>query len=63
MNELKADRTHLRDNSTHGQTPATDYDSSLIVAALGKAEPQISTAVRQKFDFDLELELDLDPNL
>ncbi len=49
--KLKADRPHPRDYSTHRQTPRTDNDSSLLFPALGKAEPLISTAVRQKFDF------------
>ncbi len=35
---LKADRPHPRDYSTHRQTPPTDNDSSLLFAALGKAE-------------------------
>ena len=35
--QLKADRPHLRDYSTHGQTPWTDNYSSLLFAALGKA--------------------------
>ncbi len=35
--QLKADRPHPRDYSTHRQTPRTDYDSSLPFAALGKA--------------------------
>ena len=37
--ELKADRPHPRDYSTHRQTQRTDNDSSLPFAALGKAEP------------------------
>ena len=36
--KLKADRPHPRDNSAHRQTLWTDNDSSLLVAALGKAE-------------------------
>ena len=36
---LKADRSHPGDYSTHRQTPWTDNDSSLVFAALGKAEP------------------------
>ncbi len=57
--KLKADRPHPRDYlthrhySTHRQTPWTDNDSSLLFAALGKAEPLISIAARQKFEFDL----------
>ncbi len=50
---LKADRPHPRDYLTHRQTPWTDNDSSLLFAALGKAEPLISTAAHQKFDLDL----------
>ncbi len=53
MAKLKADRPHPRDYSTHRQTPWTDNDSSLLFAALGKAEPLISTDTRQKFDLDL----------
>ncbi len=59
ITELKADRPHPCDYSihrhylTHRQTPWTDNDSSLLIAAHGKAEPLISTAARQKFDFDL----------
>ena len=37
--KLKADRPHPRDYSTHRQTSWTDNDSSLLFAALGKAEP------------------------
>ncbi len=35
----------------------------LLFAALGKAEPLLSTAARQKFDLDptFDLDLDLDP--
>ncbi len=51
--KLKADRPHPRDNSTHRQTRWTDNESSLLFAALGIAEPLISTAARQKFDLDL----------
>ncbi len=47
--QLKADRPHPRDYSTHRPTPWTDNDSSLLFAALGKAEPLISTTTRQKF--------------
>ena len=68
--KLKADRPHPRDYSTHRQTPRTDNDSSLLFAALGKAEPLISTATRQKFDPDLwpwhvtlTPTFDLDPDL
>ena len=50
ISKLKADRPHPRDYSTCRQTPLTDNDSSLLFAALGKAEPLISTATRQKFD-------------
>ncbi len=32
MLELKADRPHPRDYSTHRQTPRTDNDSSLLFA-------------------------------
>ncbi len=49
--KLKADRPHPRDYSTHRQRPWTDNDSSLLFSALGKAEPLISTAARQKFNF------------
>ncbi len=58
--KLKADRPYPRNHSTYRQTPWTDNDSSLLFAALGKAEPLlgkaeplISTATRQKFDLDL----------
>ncbi len=50
---LKADRPHPRDYSTHRQTPWTDKVSTLLFAALGKAEPLISTATHQKFDLEL----------
>ncbi len=50
---LKADRPHPRDKSTHRQIPRTDNDSSLLFVALGKAEPLISTAARQRLDLDL----------
>ena len=50
--ELKADRPHPHDYSTHRRTSWTDNDSSLLFAALGKAEPLISTLTR-----------DLDPDL
>ncbi len=53
INKLKADRPHPRDKSTHRQTPRTDNDFSLLFVALGKAEPLISTAARQRFDLDL----------
>ena len=54
--KLKADRPHPLDYSTQRQTPRTDTnDSALLFAALGKAEPPISTAVHQKFDLDLDL--------
>ncbi len=46
--KLKADRPHPRDYSTHRQTPWTDNDSSLLFAALGKAQPLLSNAARQK---------------
>ncbi len=49
---IKSDRPHPRDYSPHRQTPWTDNDS-LLFAALGKAEPLISTATRQKFDLEL----------
>ncbi len=52
--QLKADRPHPHDYSTHRQIPWTDNDSSLLFSALDKAEPLISTATRQKFDFDLD---------
>ncbi len=52
MLELKVGRPHPHDNSTHRQTPRTDNDSSLLFAALGKAEPLISIATHQKFDPD-----------
>ncbi len=39
--------------STHRQTPLTDNDSSLLYVALGKVEPLILTAARQKVDLDL----------
>ena len=52
---LKADRPHPCDYSTHRQTTWTDNDSSLLFSALGKAEPLISTASRQKFGFDPDL--------
>ncbi len=60
---LKADRPHPRNYSTHRHIPSADYVSSLPLVALGKAEPLISTAGRQKFDLDLfDLDLfDLDP--
>ncbi len=45
--KLKADRPHPHDYSTHIQTPWTDDDSSLLFAALGKAEPLISTTARE----------------
>ncbi len=64
--ELKADRLHPRDYSTHKQTPWTNNDSSLLFAALCKAEPLISTTVRQKFDLDLKpwpLTSTFDPDL
>ncbi len=51
--ELKADRPHPCDYSTHRQTPRTDNDSSLLFAVLGKAEPLISSAARRKLDLDL----------
>ncbi len=35
MSELEVDRPHLRDYSTHKQTPWTDNDPSLLFAALG----------------------------
>ncbi len=38
---LKADRPHPRDYLTHTQTPWTDNDSSLLFAALGKADPLV----------------------
>ncbi len=37
----------------HRQTLWTGNDSSLLFAALGKAEPLISTAVHQEYDLDL----------
>ncbi len=46
--KIKADRPHPRGYSTHRQTPWTDNDSSLLFAALGKAEPLILIAARQK---------------
>ncbi len=68
--QLKADRPHPRNYSKHRQTPETDNDSSLLFAALGKAEPLISTAARWKLDLDLRPwpmtlppTFDLDPNL
>ncbi len=36
----------------HTHTPRTDNDSSLPFAALGKAEPLITAAVRPKFAVD-----------
>ena len=57
--KLKADRPHRHDYSTHRQTPWTDKDSSLLFAALDKAEPLILTAGHQKFN----LTFDLDPDL
>ncbi len=55
QSELKADRQHPCNYLTHRQTPWTDNYSSLLFAdALGKAEPLISTAARQKFDLDLD---------
>ncbi len=50
MLELKADRPHSRDYSTHRQTPRNDNDSSLPFAALGKAERRRSngSAVRAR---------------
>ncbi len=53
ITNIKADRPHPRNYSTRRHIPRTDNDSSLLFAALGKAEPLISTATRQKFDFDL----------
>ena len=50
--KLKADRLHPRNYLKHRQTPQTDNDSSMLFAALGKTEPLISTAMRQKFDLD-----------
>ncbi len=57
--QLKADQPHPHD---HQHTP-TDYRHTdkhlrlavtpIALAALGKAEPLISTAARQKFDLDL----------
>ncbi len=44
--QLKADRPHPRDNLTHRQTPQTDNYSSLLFAALGKAEPLIGQTVQ-----------------
>ncbi len=68
--QLKADRPPPRDYSTHRQTSRTDNDSSLLFAALGKAEPLISTAARRKFDLELwpwpvtlTQTFDLDPDL
>ncbi len=49
---MKADRPHQRDESTHRQVP--DNDSSLLFAALDKAEPLISTAVHQFKRFSRE---------
>ena len=53
--ELKVDRPHPCNYSTHRQTPWTDNESCLLCAALGKAEPLISTAARRKFDQTEEL--------
>ena len=46
--KLKTNRPHPPDYSTHRQTPSTDNESSLLCAALGKAEPLISTAACRK---------------
>ena len=52
--ELRADWPHPRGYSIHRQTLWTDNDSSLLFAALGKAQPLISTTARQKFYLDLQ---------
>ncbi len=44
----------IKNRSTPRLTPRTDNDSSLLFAALGKAEPLISTVACQKFGFDLD---------
>ena len=41
--QLKDDPPHSRDTLIHRQTLLTDNDSSLLFAALGKAEPLILT--------------------
>ncbi len=46
--KLKADRPRPRDYSTHRQTPWTDNYSSLLFAAVGKAEPLLSGTDGQK---------------
>ena len=46
-------KSSARDYSTHRQIPRTDNHPTLLFATLGKAEPLISTAARQKFDLDL----------
>ncbi len=52
--KLKADRPHPRDYSKHRQTPGTDNDSSLLFAALGKAEPLNGSAVRVLTDGQMD---------
>ena len=54
IKKLKANRNrpHLRDKSTHRKIPRTDNDSSLLFVALGKAEPLVPTAARQKFGIE-----------
>ncbi len=59
MFELKADRPQPRDYSAHRQTPWTDNDSSLLFAALCKAERLILTTAHHKFDLDPDLDPDL----